>query len=96
MKTLRGDCGDLLVQEGIASTEQELAQARGQLAEEQAEAAAKVSALEEGSERLKTEARKLQEAKRSWSEGEQERRGAAALLEEARTEAVRIKVRSQS
>ena len=81
----------LCAQEGIASAEKELEQARAQLAEEQAEAAARSSAMAEESERLHADARKLQEARRAWSEGEQERRGAAALLEEARAEAARIK-----
>jgi septal ring factor EnvC (AmiA/AmiB activator) len=79
------------VQESIAGAEKELEQVRAQLAEEQAEAAARASAMAEESERLQAEARKLHEAKRAWSEGEQERRGAAALLEEARAEAARIK-----
>ena len=40
---------------------------------------------------MQAEARKLQEAKRAWADGELDRRGAAALLDEARAEAARIK-----
>lgn len=63
------------------------------MTEEQTEAAARAAGLAEETEKLQAEVRKLQEAKRSWAEGELDRRGAAALLEEARTEAARIKAR---
>lgn len=80
-------------QEGIAATEGELAEAAAQLAEEQGELAAQKSALAERSERLRTEAARLEAAERAWADGEAERRRAADLLEEARAESARVKVR---
>jgi hypothetical protein len=83
-----------LLQEGLLSSEKELAEARTRLAEEQSEAGARAAALTEQSERLHAEAARLEAARRAWAEGEADRRRAGELLEEARAEAARVKVRA--
>ncbi len=78
-------------QERIAVAERELSEAQTRLADEQAAAAAQEAALAEQSERAQADMQKLRAAQQSWADGEVERRGAAALLEEAQAEAARVK-----
>lgn len=84
----------LHVQETHADVERELGEARAALARAQAEHATRLEALAEREARAAREAAALDGAKAMWQAGEEERRRAIALLEDAREEGARVKARN--
>ena len=80
------------MQETLQKAEREMTQAKAALEAEQAKASSRASALAEAVAQQQADLRVLAAAKSDWAQGEGDRRAAAALLEEARSEAAKVKV----
>ena len=83
----------LLMQEAHAAAERELGAARAALAQAQAECMTRSQALAEQEARVVKGNAALDGAKAAWVAGEEERRRAVALLQDAREEVARVKAR---